>query len=561
MTALARVRAVAGPPAAWLLSRWRHSLQVRVAATTALVSGIVVLIIGIVLLGQISAGLLDAKRHAALAEADDGLRVSTAQLSVITASGADTVRNALSNLVANLSGKGSNAGLFDVAILPQAVRQEPVVSGNVDPATVPARLRRLVAQSKQSYEFGPIRHEGGQSSPGLIIGEPVTSPVGTFGLYYLFPLQTEQRTLALVQRTVVVAGLVLVLLVAAIAVLVTRQVVRPVRIAAATAERLSAGHLAERMPVRGEDDLARLATSFNHMAQSLQQQITQLEDLSRLQRRFTSDVSHELRTPLTTMRMAADLLYAARDGFPTGMARSAELLQAELDRFEALLVDLLEISRHDARAVELDAEPVDLRLLVDRAVDGVAPIAARAGSDLVVRTPNAPVVAEIDPRRIERILRNLLGNALEHGDGLPVEVALAGDADAVAVTVRDHGVGLTQSEAALVFNRFWRADPSRTRRTGGTGLGLAISLEDARLHNGWLNVWGRSGHGAQFRLTVPTRAGDVLSWSPLPLEPPDARALAADDGALADDPAVAEHPPGEAREPSPTDATRVAEQS
>jgi two-component system sensor histidine kinase MtrB len=315
------------------------------------------------------------------------------------------------------------------------------------------------------------------------------------------------------------------------------------------------------MPVRGEDDLARLATSFNHMAQSLQQQITQLEDLSRLQRRFTSDVSHELRTPLTTVRMAADLLYAARDGFPSGVARSAELLQAELDRFEALLVDLLEISRHDARAVELDAEPVDLRLLLDRAVDGVAPIAARAGSDLVVRTPNTPVVAEIDPRRIERILRNLLGNALEHGDGLPVEVALAGDADAVAVTVRDHGVGLTQSEAALVFNRFWRADPSRNRRTGGTGLGLAISLEDARLHNGWLNVWGRSGHGAQFRLTVPTRAGDVLSWSPLPLEPPDARALAADDATVADDPAVAEHPPGDAGEPSPTDATRVAGQS
>ncbi len=455
-----------------------------------------------------------------------------------------------------------------------------MVSGDVDPTSIPGRLRRLVAQSRQGYEYATIRHPGGASNPGLIIGEPIAGPVGSFGLYYLFPLQTEQRTLALVQRTVLLAGLVLVLLVAAIAMLVTRQVVRPVRRAATTAERLSAGHLEERMPVRGEDDLARLASSFNEMAESLQQQITQLEELSRLQRRFTSDVSHELRTPLTTMRMAADLLYGARTGFPPGEARSAELLQAELDRFEALLVDLLEISRHDARAVELEAEPVDLRLLVGRAIDGVAPIAARAGSDLVVRTPHAPVVAEVDPRRIERILRNLLGNALEHGEGLPVEVALAGDADAVAVTVRDHGVGLSQSEAALVFNRFWRADPSRTRRTGGTGLGLAISLEDARLHNGWLNVWGRPGHGAQFRLTVPVKAGDVLSWSPLPLEPLDARALPAVDDAPpampppAPDraggrrPKVADRPadgrPAPARrdgsEPPQTEATKVAGQ-
>jgi two-component system sensor histidine kinase MtrB len=122
---------------------------------------------------------------------------------------------------------------------------------------------------------------------------------------------------------------------------------------------------------------------------------------------------------------------------------------------------------------------------------------------------------------VERILRNLVVNALEHGDGRPVEIALSGDDAAVAVTVRDHGVGLRPGEAALVFNRFWRADPARARTTGGTGLGLAISLEDARLHDGWLQAWGEPGEGSCFRLTLPRRIGSPIVESPLPLRPED----------------------------------------
>jgi two-component system sensor histidine kinase MtrB len=132
------------------------------------------------------------------------------------------------------------------------------------------------------------------------------------------------------------------------------------------------------------------------------------------------------------------------------------------------------------------------------------------------------VIAEIDPRRIERVLRNLIGNAVEHSEGKPVCVTLAMDEPAVAVTVRDRGVGLRPGEEKLVFNRFWRADPSRTRQTGGSGLGLSISLEDARLHGGWLESWGATGQGAQFRLTLPVRAGDRLVSSPLRLVPEDA---------------------------------------
>jgi two-component system sensor histidine kinase MtrB len=356
---------------------------------------------------------------------------------------------------------------------------------------------------------------------GLVFGGPVHVGSRTLELYYLFPLSSEDDTIALIRRIVLLAGLGLVLLVALIAVLVTQQVVGPVRMAARTAQRLAAGRLEERMHVHRDDELAQLAGSFNDMADSLQEKITKLEEMSRLQRRFTSDVSHELRTPLTTVRMAADVLHGARSAFPPEMARSAELLQNELGRFESLLADLLEISRYDAGVAALEAEPTDLRAVVLRVADASRPLAARSGSELLLDLPADPVVADIDPRRVERILRNLVGNAIEHGDGGPVEIRLAGNEHAVAVTVRDHGIGLRPGEAALVFNRFWRADPSRNRNTGGTGLGLAISLEDARLHGGWLHPWGRPGLGAQFRLTLPVRPGERLTRSPLPVVPPD----------------------------------------
>jgi two-component system sensor histidine kinase MtrB len=138
---------------------------------------------------------------------------------------------------------------------------------------------------------------------------------------------------------------------------------------------------------------------------------------------------------------------------------------------------------------------------------------------LRVHLPDAPVIAEIDPRRVERILRNLVGNAVEHAEGRPVDVFVAADEMAVAVAVRDRGLGLKPGEDKLVFSRFWRADPSRARQTGGTGLGLSISVEDARLHGGWLEAWGAPGRGAQFRLTLPLRAGERLISSPLRLLP------------------------------------------
>jgi two-component system sensor histidine kinase MtrB len=384
-----------------------------------------------------------------------------------------------------------------------------------------------VAELDASTPPGVTDHK----TPGLIYGGafelPVPSPLATKSstvrLYYAFPFTTESEALSFDNEMIIVAGAVLVLALAGVAWFITRLVVTPVRQAAGIAERLADGRFDERMRVRGEDDLARLATSFNTMAGNLQRQIRKLEELSRVQRRFVSDVSHELRTPLTTVRMAADVLHDAREDFSGPTARSAELLQTQLDRFEELLGDLLEISRFDAGAAVLDAEPVDLRLLARRVVDSSAVLAERKGSDVRIVAPDTPCVAEIDPRRIERILRNLVVNAIEHSEGRPVVVKVAASGEAVAVAVRDYGVGLKPGESSLVFGRFWRADPARARTTGGTGLGLAISLEDAHLHHGWLQAWGEPGGGSQFRLTLPRTAGVELVRSPIPLEPDDSR--------------------------------------
>jgi two-component system, OmpR family, sensor histidine kinase MtrB len=503
----------------WVVERWRRSLQLRVAVTTMLLSGLVVIIAGILSVGAISSGVLDSKRNAAHAEVINGVRVIQDQLAAAAPQDKNGLNRATQALLDTVGNRGAAAGLFSIVVVVQGAT--PSVSGSTDVADVPQQLRALVEQGKFADMFSPVRAGDGTFTKGLIVGAPVPRQQSAVQLYYLFPLEAEQRTLTLVRNTVLLTGILLVALLAVVALMVTRQVVRPVRVAAEVAERFASGRLRERMTVRGEDDLAALAASFNDMADSLQGQITKLEEMSRLQRRFTSDVSHELRTPLTTIRMATDVLHASRPDFEPHVARSAELLHAELDRFESLLADLLEISRYDAHVAVLEPDPIDLRSLVRSSVDTVAAVAERAHTGIEVDMPDGPVVADVDSRRVERILRNLLVNAVEHSEGRPVEVALRGDGRAVAVTVRDHGVGLRPGEAALVFDRFWRADLSRNRRTGGTGLGLSISLEDARLHGGWLHAWGRPGHGAQFRLTLPVHSGDPVVSSPLPIEPAD----------------------------------------
>ncbi|WP_329444830.1 MtrAB system histidine kinase MtrB [Streptomyces sp. NBC_01426] len=528
---------------------WRRNIQLRVVAATLLMSLGVVLALGFVVIAQVSKGLLDAKEEAAQSQAAGGFAVAQEKANTpFAADGPDANDNKvgrdastwMNSLVKQLASGGQTA--FEVAALGAGTGEESGpgpgaqgvkgarASGNVDPtASVPASLRRAVNHATGTFKtFSQIRYTAGAEEkapePALVIGKRLTDINGApYDLYYLFPLSQEEESLNLIKVTIATAGVFVVVLLGAIAWLVVRQVVNPVRMAAGIAERLSAGRLQERMKVTGEDDIARLGEAFNKMAQNLHTKIQQLEDLSRMQRRFVSDVSHELRTPLTTVRMAADVIHDARVDFDPVTARSAELLAGQLDRFESLLADLLEISRFDAGAAALEAEPIDLREVVRRVIDGAEPLAEHKGSRIRVLGDTQPVIAEADSRRVERVLRNLVVNAVEHGEGRDVVVRLASAGGAVAVAVRDYGVGLKPGEATRVFNRFWRADPARARTTGGTGLGLSIAVEDARLHGGWLQAWGEPGGGSQFRLTLPRTADEPLRGSPIPLEPEDSR--------------------------------------
>ena len=527
---------------------WGRSLWLRVTLTVLVLSLIVVGVLGLSLLSRVTSGLLEAKERISVGEATAGLGEARRILDASdTGPSTPAPARIVDSVVSALAARAGSPATFDVLLLSsQPIADAPERGTNlVAESSVPPSLRTAVFDSgRQSWTYTDIRFLDGRTTPGLIVGAPLVVPtVGPYELYYLFPLTQEQDTLDLVRSAVIVTGLLLTLLLVGVAWLVTRQVVIPVRAASRTAVRLADGNLAERMPVKGTDDLARLATSFNAMAESLASQIRQLEGLSRVQQRFVSDVSHELRTPLTTIRMAADVVYEDRDLLDAPTERAVELLQNQLDRFEALLADLLEISRFDAGAAVLDDERVDLIGLVERAIAAAAPLADRAGLDVRLVTNERECLAACDQRRVDRIVRNLLENAIEHGDFHGVDVQVAHNDEAAAITVRDFGVGLRPGESSLVFNRFWRADPARARTTGGTGLGLAISLEDARLHGGWLEAWGEPGKGACFRLTLPRQRLGSFAESPLPLQPPS--------GAYVPEPASSEDSPSRHSMPGP----------
>jgi two-component system, OmpR family, sensor histidine kinase MtrB len=521
--------------------RWHRSLQLRVVSTTLVLSVLVIAVLGFFLVQSVAAGLLNSAENSADAQVRDGLTSALGQSTINVLAqplpGDASVAKTTARALQQASGSSGNYYLVFIQLtnIPAStvawVGQTDVDIGSTIPPTLITKVtgeQRSQRYDNQNIDTAPPVYEPttlvynpdqGTSVPALAVGVPL-GPY--YQLYYVFPFTQQQATLLLVQRVLVGVGLALVVLLAAIASLVTRWVVLPVRHAAQAAQRLSAGHLGERMEVLGVDDLAALATSFNEMAASLQGKLRELEELSNVQRQFVSDVSHELRTPLSTIKMAADLLFEFRGDLDPAGARSVELLASQLERFESLLVDLLEISRFDAGAATLDTELVDVCDLVRRSADDAQQLAERRGSRIEFRLPATGCFAEADRRRVERILRNILVNAVEHGEGKDVVVTTAIDSDAVAVSVRDYGVGLRPGEEQKVFDRFWRADPARARTIGGSGLGLAISLEDARLHGGWLQAWGECGKGSVFRLTLPRVAGQPLAGSPLPLGPDEA---------------------------------------
>jgi len=254
------------------------------------------------------------------------------------------------------------------------------------------------------------------------------------------------------------------------------------------------------------------------MADTLQARIDELDQLSTMQQRFVSDVSHELRTPLTTIRLAAEVLRSQVTDEDSSAARPVQVLNDQVDRFESLLADLLEISRYDAGPVTLETEPTNLVVLSEQVVEGLRPLSPGI---IELRPLGGFSPIDVDARRIRRIVSNLVGNAIEHGESRPIVVTIDSNASAIAIGVRDWGVGMKPEDTQHVFDRFWRADPSRKRTLGGTGLGLAIAREDAAVHGGLLEVWSRLGEGSNFRLTLP-RGDDTNSFvSPVPLVPDD----------------------------------------
>lgn len=498
---------------------WRTSLQVRVIGSIFVASAVVMFILGMALISVVTSRLVDAKLDIANSEIDRA-RVTVEQQIDATAA-TSTLQVRINSARASLTQRTSQS---DIAAVYEPVLVVDNPDGKVISAPegyrIPEKLRRFVSEDQVSYQFANVSRTDGSTYNALVIGTPTDTDIPDLQVYLVMSMESDESTLALLRGLLSAAGVVVVVLLVGIAWLATQQVTAPVRSASRIAQRLAAGHLRERMAVDGEDEMARLAISFNDMAEKLSSQIQQLEEYGDLQRQFTSDVSHELRTPLTTVRMAADMIASDPESLEPHTRRASELMIRELDRFEELLTDLLEISRHDAGVADLSEARIDVRSCITSAWEQTEHLAKKLEVDVRFDVPEEPVMITGDSRRIERVLRNLIANAIDHSEGNPIDVVLAENEEAVAITVTDHGVGLKPGQEELAFNRFWRADASRRRHSGGTGLGLAIAREDVVLHGGQLDATGTIGVGSQFRVLLPREPQQTILQSPLELVAP-----------------------------------------
>lgn len=507
---------------------WRRSLRFRTLTITLLLTASAVFVTCGTMALVIANDLFESRKDQALADARRAVAAAQSTLDAAEVSDDRAAFVALWRVVQrDLRGTSSSdrIAVFQGDIEPGGYA--PPTFGSIellDDGLVSPTLRTRVAtlDDVQSWQSVALEEDGGEV-PGIIVGQQMFVPdVGPYEVYIAYDLSDSEQTLVFVQRTLWVAGLSLVAIIAGISWIVLRSMSVPIVEAAETSARFATGDLGVRIPVHGEDELATLGSSFNAMADSIEAQIKELGELSLVQQRFVSDVSHELRTPLTTIRLAADMLNDQRGDFDPTTARTAELLHTQVQRFETLLNDLLEISRYDAGSVQLELEATSLAHLAEDVIDQMRPLADGHGTELRLVAPGGYSPVDMDARRVRRVLRNLIGNAIEHGEGRPVVVTVDSNQHAVAVGVRDFGLGMSAADAERVFDRFWRADPSRQRTIGGTGLGLSIALGDARLHGGTLAVWSELAVGSNFVLTIPRHPGALQGPSPVSLEPEDA---------------------------------------
>ena len=504
--------------------RWRRSILLRTTTIVVLLSTIVITFAGALLFRQISSGIYRDKLNGSTAQAQSLIDYDQSQLDA-TRYRTDIKLTKVMRDILTISDVARTPDSKDVALIatagvPEFVRIYEATSSNMLPSSIPAKFRVRVRHSNsvESLRLN-VFYKDGSSKDSFVVGKTIVIPTDhLYEIYYIFPLAEQNKLIGLIQNLMLSTAAMLILLIGFITAFVIRRIALPVRQAAEIAEQLAAGELDRRLAITSEDEMGRLAIAFNEMALAMQQQISRLENLSRLQQRFVSDVSHELKTPLTTMKMASRVIYDSRDKLDSGAARSAELLISQIERFETLLRDLLEVSRFDARAAILETKELDLKALVIRAIDEI-----KGGGDVQVTlsAPVGPVLAIVDDRRIERIVRNLLTNAADHCDHRGIAITIAQSDHEVAIGVRDHGNGFSEREAERLFDRFWRADPSRARVRGGTGLGLSIALEDATLHQGTLKAWGAPKHGAHFVLTLPKSPGIPIQEELIAVLPTD----------------------------------------
>ncbi len=500
---------------------WRTSLVFRVTSTIVALSVIIIWLLGSALFNQISSGIFDERLKLSISDAQSTARNTQIQLTFSQYQDKAELKLIFAEILA-VPPKSFESAAREIAIFSYANTSSRYkfngTSNLLGANSVSDKFRESTRASTQTeWERTNLRYIDGKVEPAIVVGHTLTiKGAGKYEFYVLFSLAQQSRTMSLILNYLILTGVALTLLIGLITFFVFRRLIAPIRDAARVAEELTAGNLELRMDIQGEDEIASLGYSFNEMAVSLQQQISRLENLSKLQQRFVSDVSHELRTPLTTIRMASQVIHASRESFEPTVARSAELLISQIERFESLLTDLLEVSRFDAQAAVLEVEEVDITALVKETIDYLHP-----SQDRVIHlwAPDKPVMVDVDPRRIKRILRNLISNAVDHREDKGVEIQIKENENEVSVGVRDFGVGFNYTDKKLLFERFWRADSSRARTTGGTGLGLSIALEDAKLHQGEIDVWGARGLGAHFVLTIPKFAGGSIQSKPIPAQP------------------------------------------
>lgn len=384
-------------------------------------------------------------------------------------------------------------GTFDALLLRG---DQPFSSSfSIIPAHVPAGLRGTVARGQVGYAIvDEPRH--------LIFGSPI--PGHDLEAYFFYPMSDVDETLRALRNVLFGVSLAAVLLAALVGTRVSRRVVVPVRRVSDAARRVAEGLLETRLPAGDRDELGRLADSFNEMAAALEERITR-------ESRFVGDVSHELRTPLTTLRASTDFLLSNAEGLRGPVRRAAELLAADLDYLQRLVDDLLEISRAEAGRVQMSWERVNLADLVREVV------ARRTRADgrvvrILANTAPSDLTLTADKKRLERVVGNLVDNALVHGGGEPVTVRLSANGDGLRLAVEDLGPGIPPSDVPRIFERFFKADPARRREDGrGSGLGLAIARENAHLHGGEIEVRSSDGEGTTFVLRLPREPEEAVT--------------------------------------------------